>query len=450
MLHEVLLPQLGQTMEEGTIAKWHKKEGDSVTKGEVIYELTTDKATLEVEAYAEGELKKILVKEGQTVPVNELVAFIGEPEDELPDDIEEYRKQAGLETARVEKSSRPEPQARTTDSPPPRAKTTQPDSAPGAPVGRAFSSPRAKKLAEENSIPVKAISGTGPGGRIIERDVQRVVDDLKEIKYTPAAKQVAFEKGIDLRKVTPSDGQVRIRKEDVIAFAEKAESGPRPGSRIELSPMRQTIAERLTYSKQNVPHFYLVGDVKMQAAMAYREELNQAEDRHITITDLLVKAAGIALKEKPRMNAFLDDDAIFIRQEANVGVAVAVEDGLFVPVIRNADSKTMPQISSELKSLAQEAREGTLTPDKYEGGSLTISNLGTYGVDYFMPIINPPESCILGIGKLSEEIVVENGTMRIEPVMKVSISADHRICDGAIAAEFFQVFRSLLEDPQSL
>jgi pyruvate dehydrogenase E2 component (dihydrolipoamide acetyltransferase) len=199
-----------------------------------------------------------------------------------------------------------------------------------------------------------------------------------------------------------------------------------------------------------VPHFYLVGEVRMGRALQWRAELNRSAAVHITITDLLVKAAALALREHPRFNARFDGDAVVVNSQVNIGVAVAVEDGLFVPVVRDADVKDVAQISRELKALVETARAGKLRPDQYEGGSLTISNLGTFGVDYFLPIVNPPESCILGIGRVAEQIVVEGGAMRIEQVMKVSLSADHRVVNGAEAAQFYATFRALLEEPERL
>jgi len=214
--------------------------------------------------------------------------------------------------------------------------------------------------------------------------------------------------------------------------------------------MRRTIAQRMTQIKQSVPHFYLVGDVQVRALMARRAELNAAGGPKITVTDLLIRAAGIALDRHPLVNARFDGDAVVVNTGADVGVAVAVEGGLFVPVIRDAARKNLGTVSAELKSLAEAARAGTLTPEQYEGGSITISNVGMFGVDFFLPIINTPQSCIVGVGKASEQIVVADGAMRIEPVMTLSLSADHRVVDGAMAAEFFRTFRELLESPEEL
>ncbi len=441
MLHRVLLPQLGQTMEEGTIEKWHKREGDRVQKGEVLYELTTDKATLEVEAFAEGVLKKILVEEGRTVPVNDLIAVIGDEEDDLPEDLSAFRAEVAA----------PRPGEGVTAASP----TVGPAVAEreASPPGRAFASPRARKVAEERHVPLAALAGSGPGGRIVERDVHAYLADLEGVRFTPSAARLAQEAGVDLGRVAEKTGDRRVRKEDVLAAVESGLAGrplPAPGERVPFTPMRRTIAERMTASKQTVPHFYLVGQVNMRAAMRLRAEMSEAGQDKPTVTALLVKAVALALRDHPRINARLDGDAVVLNRGCNVGVAVAVEDGLFVPVVRNAEAKSLATISAELKSLAETARAGKLIPEQYEGGSVTISNLGTYGVDYFLPIINPPETCIIGVGAIADQVIPRDGSFFVEPIMKVSLSADHRIVDGAEAAEFFQTLKGLLEEPSRL
>jgi pyruvate dehydrogenase E2 component (dihydrolipoamide acetyltransferase) len=441
MLKRVFLPQLGQTMEEGTVEKWHKAEGEQVRKGEVLYELTTDKATLEVEAFASGVLKKILVEEGRTVPVNELIAVLGDEGDELPDDLSELRGGAAPAAA-AEAQDAAIAAAR------PAEAQAAPEAAPGQ--GRAFASPRARKVAEELKVPLEALRGSGPGGRVVERDVTDYAARLAETPHTPTAAALAHAEGLDLLQVAAGvDG--RVRRADVEA-AVAAGGGRREGAaeRIPLSAIRHTIAERMTASKRDVPHFYLVGDVAMGAALALLRELER-QGRKATVTALLVKAVGLVLAEHPRMNARFDGDAVVLNAERNVGVAVAVEDGLFVPVIRRADAKDLPAISAELRSLAEAAREGRLIPGQYEGGSITVSNLGMFGVTSFLPIINPPEACIIGVGAIANRVVAtEEGGMRVEPMMSVSLSADHRVTDGAEAARFFQTLKGLLEAPGPL
>ena len=444
MLKEIRLPQLGQTMEEGTVERWLKQEGDQVKKGEVLYELTTDKATLEVESFVEGILLKILAPAGQTVPVNELVGVVGEKGDKLPEDLEAY-KGKGTAIATAKAAEPPAEPAAAGDVP---AGPSAPAQA-AAPSGRLLASPRARKIAREEGIPLSVLRGSGPGGRIVERDVREYVEKLSTRRYTPAAREAALAAGVDLLSAEPAAPGERITKADV----ERAGTAPAralSSNRIPLSPMRRTIARRMTETKQTVPHFYLVGDVRLRRAQARREELNSGGGTKITLTHLLIRAAALALKKNPAVNARFEGDAIAFNPAINVGVAVAVEDGLFVPVVKNADAKPLSRIAGEFTELVKLAREGKLRPDQYEGGSLTLSNLGMYGVDYFLPIINPPEACILGIGKAAKQVVAEDGAIRVEPVIKVTLAADHRVVNGAEAAQYFATFRELVEDPAGL
>jgi len=440
MLRRVFLPQLGQTMEEGTIERWLKREGERVRKGEVLYELTTDKATLEVESFADGVLKKIVVGGGQTMPVNALIAVIGDEEDELPADLTEF---AG-------KPSAPAPVVSPGATGP---APTPLEAPPGGAVAEPSASPRARKIAAEKKVPLAALRGSGPGGRIVERDVIEYLTDLGGVRRTPAAVAHAYDAGVNLLHVAAGVGARRVRKEDVEAAVRsglgRSAAALPAGERLPLSPMRRTIAERMTAAKQAAPHFYLVGHISARAALDLLKRAEAAGGRP-TVTALLVKAVALALKKHPRVNARFDGDAVVLRQDCNVGVAVAVEDGLFVPVVRGADAKGLAQISAELRSLAETARAGKLIPEQYEGGCITISNLGMYGVDYFLPIINPPESCIVGVGAISDQVVVRDGGIAVEAVMKVSLSADHRILSGVEAAQFFQTLKALIEDPGQL
>ncbi len=305
-------------------------------------------------------------------------------------------------------------------------------------------------------MPLAALRGTGPGGRIIECDVLGYLAAVEEVRSTPAARALAYQHGVNLLEVAAEAGGRRLRKDDVVRAVEaglgRAASVPAAepaGERLALSAMRRTIAQRMTAAKQTVPHFYLVGDVMMRAAMEFLREVSTPQQK-VTVTGLLVKAVATALKEHPRVNARFDGDAVVLNDRCNVGVAVAVEDGLFVPVVRDADARGLAEISAELGSLAETARDGKLIPEQYEGGSITISNLGMYGVASFLPIINPPESCIIGVGAISDQVVAQGDGMRIEPMVAISISADHRVIDGAEAAQFFQTLKGLLEDPGRL
>ena len=453
MLQRVVLPQLGQTMEEGTIEKWHKEEGDYVEKGEVLFDLTTDKATLEVQAFAEGILKKILAPEGSVVPVNDVVALIGAEDDEVPDDLSEL-------TGKKVPATKPPAQAESVGG---GEATTEPAEAPEAPSapqaaparqGRIFSSPRARKVAEEKHVAIETLRGTGPNGRIIERDVQAYLESLEGLSYTPAAAEVAYEEGVSLVDVASVAGEGRITEDDVRQAIEsgkvrRAATGGQVQT-VPLSPMRKTIAQRMTASKQNVPHFYLVGDVLMRDAVEYLAEYSVEHDAKVTATALIVKAMGMALSEHPNVNASYEGDSLTMHGSCNVGVAVSVEDGLFVPVVRDADRKSLLQIATDIRSLARAARDGKLTPDQYEGGCATVSNLGMFDVDFFQPIINPPESCILGVGAIKDKVVAVDGGIRIEPVCTFSMAADHRVVDGVAAAEFFRTVREIIADPSGL
>jgi len=443
MLEKIVLPKLGQTMEEGTIETWHKSEGDTVEKGEVLFDLTTDKATLEVESFVEGELKKILVSEGETVPVNELVAVVGDEDDTVPDDVAALQKQLGEDTTQAAGGAEEEetPAASST------AGETTDASATATSGGatereRLFASPRAEKIAEEQEVPLQAIEGSGPNGRIIERDVRNYIERLEELSYTPTAKKEAYNRGVSL--VDAAVGvEDRVTKDAVLDMAEGGEEI------LPMSAMRETIANRMTRSKQEVPHYYLVGRVRMKSATSLREKLNEGSN-DISMTSLLVRAAGLALQKEPRVNVRYEDDTVKRNAAANVGVAVAVEDGLFVPVVKNVPSKSLKQVSEELEELVDQARDKSLTPEQYEGGSVTISNLGMYGVDYFLPIINQPESCILGIGRMDDTVVARDGAIAIEPVMRVSLSGDHRAIDGVHGAQYFQAFKETLEEAENL
>jgi pyruvate dehydrogenase E2 component (dihydrolipoamide acetyltransferase) len=413
----------------------------------VLYELTTDKATLEVESFAGGIVKRILVGDGQTVPVNALIAVIGEEEDELPPDILMLAEKA--------------PAAEAAALSPVRAPTTGVPEAPRAsptPTGEVFASPRARKIAAERKVPLAVLHGSGPGGRIVERDVLEYLADLEGVRCTSAAVAYAYEAGVNILDVAAGLQGRRVHKGDVEEAARAGLGRPAAagavatvsaGERVPLSAMRRTIARRMTASKQTAPHFYLIGEVRMRAVLDFLGQ-SAAASAKVTVTGLLTRAAALALKQHPRMNACFNGDALVLRRECNVGVAVDVDGGLFVPVIKHADTKTLSQISAELRSLADAARAGKLIPEQYEGGSITISNLGMYGVDYFVPIINPPESCIVGVGRISDRVVARDGGILVEPMMKVSLSADHRVVDGVEAARFFQTLKGLLEELQEL
>jgi pyruvate dehydrogenase E2 component (dihydrolipoyllysine-residue acetyltransferase) len=452
MLTRIVLPQLGQTMEEGVVEKWYKSEGDDVRIGELLFDLTTDKATLEVEAFVGGVLMKVIVPDGATVPVNTVVAIIGDADDELPEDLDAF---IGPPPAPASRAATPA-QAPSAAAAPAVAAAAPAFATPALTlpqVGGRFASPRAAKVAEELKIPVFAVTGSGPGGRIIERDVLAHAERLSAVAFTPAAEAVALAESVDLLAVAALVSGRRITEDDVrqaLASGKVAAVRQSAGEVVALSAMRQTIAQRMTASKQTVPHFYLTGEVNMRASMAYLEEYNAGRESRVTLTALLIKAMGLALQEHPRVNAMFAGDSIVLNEHCNVGVAVAVDDGLFVPVIKDVEKRDLADIMQTLRDLAAGARSGRLTPEQYEGGSITLSNLGMFGVDFFQPIINPPEVCIVGAGAVKERVVVLDGEPAVEPTMLLSVAADHRVLDGVAAAEFFATVRELLEEASSL
>ncbi|KPL89795.1 hypothetical protein SE16_03155 [Ardenticatena maritima] len=450
-------------MEEGAIAAWLKNEGDPVKKGEVVAEVETDKATVEMEAPADGVLLKILVPAGQVVPVNTPVALIGEPGEAV--------ETAAAPTPAVAEETAPTPEP-------------APASAPAvAPAEEVKATPVARRLAEEHGVDLSRVQGTGPGGRITKEDVQAHLEQADEppppdgVKASPAARRRARELGVDIRQVPGSgpDGRIVIR--DVEAFAERAAAvvetpapAPTPAptaptapvvpvqpigaaEEIPLTRMRQRIAEVMTASKAPVPHFYVTMSIDMDAAMALRQQINATladEGIKVSVNDMIVKAAALALRKFPNINASFAGDKIIRHGDVNVGIAVAVESGLLTVVVRNADQKSLSQIAAEARAKVQRAREGKVQPDDIGGSTFTVSNLGMYGVDSFVAVITPPEAAILAVGGVQKVPVVRNDEIVVGQVLKVTLSADHRVTDGAEAAEFLVEFKRLLENPMRL
>ena len=446
MLQKVLLPKLGQTMEEATIERWLKKEGDAVAKGDVLLEITTDKATLEVEAFVPGTLRKVFAEEGQILPVNAVLALVGEADEALPDNFDEYLATHGAaESAPAAKGKAEEPSAETPSAAAPAAATVPP---PPPRSGRIFISPRARKKAEKEHVPISILRGSGPEGRIVEKDVLDYLERRKAVKVTPTALVIACERGVDVLGLTGSGTGDRITKEDVLAAPAASAAGEE--KRVELSAMRRVVAQRLTQAKQQIPHFYLMMEMDMTAAAALRKKLNAEGKTRIGFHDMIIKACAMGFIDNPAMNASWAGDAILQRGEINIGVAVAIEEGLMVPVVHNVDRMSLEQIARASKDLIDRTRSKKLTPDEYEGGCLTISNLGMYDIDTFIPIINPGESAILGIGRITEKTVVKDNAIYIRSMMSVCLSGDHRVVDGAVAAQFLKAVKDRLEDPEQL
>lgn len=446
MAQIIAMPKFGQTAEESTLVKWHKKEGDVIRKGEVIFEIETDKAVLEVESFQEGTLLKILVREGETVPFQAPVAFIGTPGEPLPAIPAPAAPAAKAPApapapvatpAAAPAAARPEPAAAAPAAP--RPSPSAPAPAPAAPAGRVFASPRARALAERTAVDVSRIRGSGPDGRIVERDVRAYLDaaGYDRLKVSPAARNLARREKIDLTTVrgTGDGGRVMVRDIER-AMAER----PRVMSR-----MRQVIAQRLTQSFTSIPHFYVTVGADMTGLLAYRQEL-KARAVDLSVTDFILEAVVLALQEMPVVNSWTDGRSVRWNSSVHLGMAVALDDGLVVPVIRDAQDLGMSEVHEAVQDLATRAREGKLKPDEMSGSTFTVSNMGMLGVDEFSAIINPGEAAILAVASTQPTPVVRDGKVVVRSIMRMTLSADHRIIDGAQAARFVNAIKSKLED----
>jgi len=423
MAEIVYMPQLSDTMVEGVVASWFKKVGDKVAEGEILAEIETDKATMEFESFYNGVLLHIGVEKGQAVPVNTLLAIIGEPGEDITAAL--ASGSAAAPAKEVVEESTPTP----TPSPVPVAEAAKVEvksvitpSVATAPVytpnadGRVFASPLAKKLAEERGIDISQIAGTGEGGRIVKTDV----DHFKA--YTPANR-----------------GGFIPAAPGVEAFTTET-----------VSQMRKTIARRLAESKFTAPHFYLTMDIDMDNAISARTQLNSVGGAKVSFNDMVVKAVALSLKQHPVINSSWLGDTIRRNQHVHIGVAVAVDEGLLVPVVRFADTKGLNQIGAEVKEFAQKAKDKKLQPADWEGNTFTISNLGMFGIQSFTAIVNTPDSCILAVGGIKAIPVVKNGQVVPGNVMNVTLSCDHRVVDGASGAAFLNTFKAFLENPVTM
>ncbi|MFP4056268.1 MAG: dihydrolipoamide acetyltransferase family protein [Candidatus Brocadiia bacterium] len=464
MLKEVQMPKLGQTVEEATIEAWHKSEGDPVEKGEVLLEITTDKATLEVESYFPGVVKKLLYTAGDTVPVNAVLAFIGEPEDEATDEQvqnalanaaaaaqpkaapappppEEPAPQPGAPEAPSQRPpSQPAPQA----PPPPAAPSERPPERPY----RILASPRARRVARERKTPLQLVQGSGPKGRILERDVLAYAQELEARRVTPTALELAYQRGVDLNRIAGSGPGGRIVRADV----EEAPARPRVplGQPVPLTAMRRVVAQRMAHSKSTIPHFYLTMDADMTRAVALRQELGEQGGRKVSFNDLIVRACALAFAEVPEMNVAWADGSVVYRREVNIGLAVAIEGGLLVPVVRGCERKSLAEIAAASAALIEKARNKRLTPEEYEGGCLTVSNLGMFGVATVAPIINPGEVAILGVGRIAPRALATEEGFVVRQMTTLTLACDHRLVDGVIGARFLDAVKTALEAPQTL
>lgn len=464
----ILMPALSPTMEKGNLAKWLKKEGDTVKSGDVIAEIETDKATMEVEAVDEGILAKIVVPEGTAdVPVNQLIALIsGEGED--PKSVTAPAAGGAAPAPKAEAApvaAAPQPQANTISgdasahmgyarvdqAPAGPAQGAKPNGAGQQTGNRVFASPLAKRIAKEASIDIASIRGSGPHGRIVEKDVRAALQGggakpaaapaAAAAAAAPAAKPAA-------PQLAPSMGADQVKAMFEAGTYEE----------VPLDGMRKTIAKRLVESKQTVPHFYLSLDCELDALMALREQINAAAGKDkdgkpaykLSVNDFVIKALAIALQRVPAANAVWAEDRILKMKHSDVGVAVAIEGGLFTPVVRKAEAKTLTAISAEVKDMAGRARTRRLKPEEYQGGSTAVSNLGMFGIKNFQAVINPPQGTILAVGAGEQRVVVKNGAPAVIQAMTVTLSCDHRVVDGALGAELLAAFKQLIESPMGM
>jgi len=434
MANKVIMPKLGLTMKQGRIVRWYKKENEPVKVGENLFSIETDKLTNDVEAKEDGILRKILRKEGDVVPCLEPVAIIGDADE----DISSLLAEIGLpsekkEEEAVEKSV---------------ANQSRDSKVSDRKDVRVKISPVAKKLALEHNIDISQIQGTGPNGRIVLEDVEKYIENKDKIKATPTAAKVAEKLNVDLTQIKSED---RITKEDVYKFYKDKklyELAQPEEKRIPMSTMRKIIAERMAFSWHTAPvvHFDIRVDTTRMKEL--REQLKPVAN--ITYTDILVAITSRVLLKFPLLNGTVDGDEIIIRNYVNMGVAVALEEGLLVPVVKYSHMKGLKEISDEIKDLSYRARNNQLTTDEIAGGTFTITNLGMFGVESFTPIINQPESAILGVNAIVDTPVVEDGNIVIKPMMNLSLTADHRIIDGAVAAQFLAKLKEYLENPALL
>lgn len=420
MAIKIEMPKLSDTMEEGVIAKWNVKEGDKISAGDIIAEVETDKATMDVEAFDDGTLLKIIPQEGDAVPLGGLIAVIGEEGEDISDILDgaggggSSESSSSDDSDKKEENESEEKEEKKSDQ-----KSESKETSSESDNGRVKASPLAKKMAEDKGIDLTSVQGSGPDGRVVKKDIED------------------YKGGSSLSKPSSSS--------TVSKSFESLES-----KEVKVSQMRKVIARRLSESKFTNPHFYETIDIDMKAAMAARSSMNEANDVKISFNDIVVKACAIALTRHQAINSSWHDDVIKEHGDVHVAVAVAIDEGLMTPVINHADKKGLSEISSETRELAGLARDRKLQPEQMEGSTFTISNLGMFGIEEFTAIINPPNACILAVGAIRDVPVVENGAVVPGKRMKITLSSDHRIVDGAKAAQFLNTVKNLLENPLSM
>jgi len=442
---EILMPALSPTMTEGNLAKWHKKAGDKVKSGDVLAEIETDKATMEVEAVDEGTIGKIVVPEGaQAVKVNAVIALL------LEEGEDAKSLGAGQPAAKPAPAAAVAPAQAAPAAPVPVNPKTAAPPAPAAPqangastADRLFASPLARRMAAQAGLDLAQLKGSGPHGRIVKSDIETAL--AKPAAQRPAALPAAQPSGPQ-PAAAPRPGAPAYGKDLIVA-----QSGNLPYSEIPHTGMRRTIARRMVESKQNVPHFNLTVDCEIDALLKMRAELNAKSDAYkISVNDFVIRAASLTMRKVPRANASWSDDAILQWQAVDCAVAVALSDGLITPIIKNADQKGLATIANEMKDLASRAKAGKLKLEEFQGGTFSISNLGMYGIKDFTAVINPPHGVILAVGAGEQRAIVKSGALAIATVMSCTLSCDHRVVDGAVGAQWIAAFKKMIEDPLTM
>ncbi len=467
MATQVVMPKLSPTMEEGQLSRWLKKEGDKVSMGEPLAEIDTDKATMEMQALGSGVLRKILIQEGESAPLGQLIAVIGDENE----DISALLAGAGSGAAAAAENKEPvevvddgaKPDTAKPDTAHPEA-TAQPDAVQPAAApqsaqpetatqsgngsggaaraeetgGRLIVSPIAARMAAEAGINLRTLSGSGPGGRIVKRDIEEAMKTGQTAAAQPAQAQ-------------PQDRAVEARSSSQQPAQQSQIEGASPFRDQPMSEMRRAIARRLVTSIGPVPHFFLTTEVEMDRAAEARRQINEMNpDLKISLNDLIIKVVAFSLIRHPQVNASFQEKSVRYYERADIGVAVAIEEGLITPVIRAAESKGVGRIATEVRELAERARSRKLRPEEYTGATFSVSNLGMFGIDEFTAVINPPEAAILAVGAMTPKPVVREGEIVVRQMMRVTMSCDHRVIDGATGARFLQTFKKMLESPLSM
>jgi len=432
MAEVIRMPRMSDTMEEGNIIGWLKEEGEEVEAGETLAEVETDKATMELDSFFDGVLLHIAVKEGP-VPIDGVIAVIGEEGEDWKAALEEAKASENGNGEEEAKEEAPKEE--------PKKELEKAGAATDAPSAegdkRIKASPLAKSMAKESGIDLGNVSGSGDGGRIIKRDIEAIIEEQKQAPAPAAPAEQA-----------PKEEPKAPAEEEGPAVAPFTFSGT--GDNYEEQPvsqMRKVIARRLSESKFTAPHFYVTMDINMDKAIKVRKRVNEVAPTKISFNDFIVKASAAALRQHPAVNSSWKEDKIRYNKDVNIGVAVAIDEGLMVPVVRFADMKTLSQINTEVKELAGRARKRKLQPEEMQGNTFTISNLGMFGVEEFTAIINPPDACILAVGGIIEKPIVKDGNIVPGNMMKVTLSCDHRVVDGATGAAFLNTLKEILEDP---